>query len=285
MSLERTSSDALFQRDDDDEFGDLDLSLAVDGIPCLDLEQTFSEDNGVDDNNKTGSSKKRKYINRQKLELDYLRKKVEEMQKQLEFLESMQRNQVQNGSQWKDEAKEQQRHAHEAMLENVRLKTAIQEELTFAESLAGIVQKRPKVLTLLTTKDDHWKEYKIACSDANGRRAAFSEIADREYHKVLRSLLFHGHHHDDQFTVKNTVKKSTTVKYFDDDGESPGIAIESFNRLQFQHVHFRMLGFAIWRFMNGDANRVVAPKNDENPHAKNAVDMFQVYGVVIIYFK
>ncbi|OQS05584.1 hypothetical protein THRCLA_02314 [Thraustotheca clavata] len=190
-----------------------------------------------------GNPKKRKYINHQKLELDYLRKKVEEMEKQMKILGSMQQEQVVSGTQWKDMAQEQRYQMQLAMMENARLKAALQDELTFAETLAGIVQKRPKVLQLPTTKDHNWKEFKLV-ADATERSAAFTAIADREYNKVLNMYL------QRQIQENHTIK-STTVKYLDD-GANPGIVIESFNRLAFPHVPFRMIGQAIWSFLNAD---------------------------------
>ncbi|OQR93965.1 hypothetical protein ACHHYP_02003 [Achlya hypogyna] len=190
-----------------------------------------------------GGAKKRKYVNHQKLELDYLRKKVEEMEKQMEILGSMQTAQVMGGTQWKDMAKEQQLQMQLAVMENARLKAALQDELRFAETLAGIVQKRPKVLELPTTKDSTWREFKLV-ADAAERATAFTAIADREYNKVLNLYLAR------QIQETHTVK-STTVKYLDD-GVAPGIVIESFNRLAFNLVPFRMLGHAIWSFLNAD---------------------------------
>ncbi|KDO18248.1 hypothetical protein SPRG_16369 [Saprolegnia parasitica CBS 223.65] len=190
-----------------------------------------------------GQPRKRKYVNHQKLELDYLRKKVEEMEKQMAILGSMQTETVLAGAQWQDMAKDQQLQMQLAIMENARLKAALQDELAFAETLAGIVQKRPKVLQLPTTKDSNWQEFKLV-ADATERAAAFTAIADREYNKVLNLYL------QRQLHETHTVK-STTVKYLDD-GVRPGIVIESFNRLAFAHVPFRMLGHAIWSFLNAD---------------------------------
>ncbi|CAK4124396.1 unnamed protein product [Aphanomyces euteiches] len=231
------------------DFNDLVMGSMGDAAATVSLDHVLSEDS-LDDSSST-SGKKRKYVNRQKLELEYLREKVEALQKQMEILGSMQTNQQQTGSEWKDLAAEQKMQTQMAFLENARLRAALQEELAFAETLAGIVRKKPKVLDLPTTKDLQWREFKLV-DDPEDRAVAFSAIPDREYNKVINTLL----QRDADTASKKTVK-STTVKYLDD-GVVPGIVIESFNRLTFPGVHFHILGFALWSFINGDIGDVTA---------------------------
>ncbi|ETW10287.1 hypothetical protein H310_00629 [Aphanomyces invadans] len=247
--------DSAFMHDEKTVFDFNDLVLGSMG-DAAGLENVLSEES-LDDGSSSsttsgGLGKKRKYVNRQKLELEYLRDTVDALQKQMDFLGNMQANQLQSGSEWKDLAAEQQMQTQLAFMENARLRAALQEELAFAETLAGIVRKKPRVLDLPSTASNALRDFKLV-ADVEARHTAIHAIADREYNKVLHSIL-QSESADRSSPAAQTVK-STTVKYLDD-GVVPGIVIESFNRLMFPHVPHHILGYALWSFLNGDIGDV-----------------------------
>ncbi|ETV82821.1 hypothetical protein H257_04601 [Aphanomyces astaci] len=273
--------DSAFMHEEKTEFDFNDLVLGSMG-DAAGLENVLSEDS-LDDGSSSSSTtaaglgKKRKYVNRQKLELEYLRDTVDALQKQMDFLGNMQANQQQTGSEWKDLAAEQQLQAQLAFVENARLRTALQEELAFAETLAGIVRKKPKVLDLPSTSNNAWRDFKLV-ADIEARNTAIHAIADREYNKVLHNVLQSDAADSTSPSTAHQTVKSTTVKYLDD-GIVPGIVIESFNRLMFPHVPFHILGHALWSFLNGDIGDV------SHAASGSSFDQLDSVGDDVVYMK
>ena len=89
--------------------------------------------------------KKRKFVNRKKLELDFLREKVCTLQTHLSVLQNVKKMEYENGSEWEQLAREQAKLRHDACAENAELKATLEEQLEIAEALQVLIAKKPRV--------------------------------------------------------------------------------------------------------------------------------------------
>ncbi|OQR81361.1 hypothetical protein THRCLA_11801 [Thraustotheca clavata] len=119
---------------------------------------------------------------RQKDELEYLKKAVDELQEQLHRLNQVHELQdiLRPPTYWEKLAKDECKKQIEVVNENRRLKRAIEEQVEFAESLANLVHKKPRLELFSTAESDAWKHFRLV-KDPETRYAAFHAITDRDY--------------------------------------------------------------------------------------------------------
>ncbi|KAF1331680.1 hypothetical protein FI667_g4022, partial [Globisporangium splendens] len=115
-------------------------------------QQTASEEDNDDDGESlrsaslsSSSARVNPYKNRQKLELEYLKAKVRELEKELRRVEQdNQERLVEEGdSIWQRIAQQQSIERQKALSENAKLKQQLQEQIKFSKSLEKIIRKRP----------------------------------------------------------------------------------------------------------------------------------------------
>ncbi|OQR97492.1 hypothetical protein THRCLA_06928 [Thraustotheca clavata] len=90
---------------------------------------------------------------------------------------------------WAGIAKQELLTKTEALQENAHLRSEVDRQMTFVESMMALLRKRP--LLPVEGKDSHmaeWKQFKLAASQ-NLRIAAIHAIADREYSKQQSAFL------------------------------------------------------------------------------------------------
>ncbi|OQR81362.1 hypothetical protein THRCLA_11802 [Thraustotheca clavata] len=133
---------------------------------------------------------------RQAAELAYLKTTVDELQARLQQLNQAKELQeiMMPPSRWERLAKEERRRQMEASQENRRLKAALEEQVLFAESLAKLVHKKPRLQLYSTEPSEAWKQYKLV-SDPALRTAAFHAIVDRDY-AITTSVFIQARIHD-----------------------------------------------------------------------------------------
>ncbi|KDO23304.1 hypothetical protein SPRG_11618 [Saprolegnia parasitica CBS 223.65] len=128
-----------------------------------------------------------RHVRRQQEELAYLRDKITELHSVLEvlMLDKEVEEAVRPPGQWKQLAQNERKRQHDALAENERLKAAVQEQVHFAESLASLLRKKPRLCLFPTDPRDQWRELHLV-REPSARRDAFHAIVDREY-KLLNS--------------------------------------------------------------------------------------------------
>ncbi|OQR82610.1 hypothetical protein ACHHYP_15696 [Achlya hypogyna] len=131
-----------------------------------------------------------RHVRRQQEELAYLKAKIAELNGVLEVL--MLNKEVEEAvrppCRWKSLAQSERMRQQEALHENERLKLAVQEQVQFAESLAGLIRKKPRLCVYPTDPADQWKELRLV-ADPAARHAAFHAIADREYRMLTSAFI------------------------------------------------------------------------------------------------
>ncbi|OQR82632.1 hypothetical protein ACHHYP_15701 [Achlya hypogyna] len=127
---------------------------------------------------------------KQRNELAYLKQKVEELQSNLQGITQAKALQdiLHPPSKWEKLAKDELRREQEAVLENARLKEALEEQVQFAECLVNIVQKKSRVALNSGEAQDQWKLLKLVAAP-EARDAAYHAIVDREYSKFNSAFI------------------------------------------------------------------------------------------------
>ncbi|OQS08026.1 hypothetical protein THRCLA_00003, partial [Thraustotheca clavata] len=103
------------------------------------------------------STRKRRFTDKPKEELQYLRAKQFELAKQLQQLKSNTQLLCTKDS-WKTRAIDQAQQAHRSRQENSRLKKLVEEQLKVIQALERIVNKKPRLLSFPTSADSLWKQ-------------------------------------------------------------------------------------------------------------------------------
>lgn len=93
------------------------------------------------------SSRANPYKNRQKLELEYLKAKVRELEKELRRLEQENDEKLVGvgDSVWRRVAQQQSIERQKALSENAKLKHQLEEQIKFSKSLKKVIRKRPNL--------------------------------------------------------------------------------------------------------------------------------------------
>ncbi|KDO29455.1 hypothetical protein SPRG_05993 [Saprolegnia parasitica CBS 223.65] len=136
-----------------------------------------------------GETPQKRYRERQKRELDYLRNQVTQLTAHLSVVQSLRGHS--HDSHWEQVARTQQRGSHQAHKENARLKRALEEQLEVATVLEQLLVKRPKLAAFPTLDmvDAKLRHLPIA---ADARRASFLAIMADAYDRVDTTLLRRG---------------------------------------------------------------------------------------------
>ncbi|KDO16886.1 hypothetical protein SPRG_17476 [Saprolegnia parasitica CBS 223.65] len=109
-------------------------------------ESTSSSDETIKADASVGPySRQHRYRQRQKDERKFLRDQVESLSAQLEALRDAKATETVS-SEWETVARSQKAYAHQATLENARLKRALEDQLRLAGSLQQILSKRPRLM-------------------------------------------------------------------------------------------------------------------------------------------
>ncbi|EQC35764.1 hypothetical protein SDRG_06523 [Saprolegnia diclina VS20] len=131
---------------------------------------------------KLASQRTQRHRKKQQDELVYLKRKVDELQGQLTQLTLTQAMfPPEPDSKWKKLAKDERKRQADVLHENKRLKTAIEEQVHFAECLVEILKRRPTLDD--TAQDQQWKLLKLV-AEPRARHAAYHALVDHEYAKM-----------------------------------------------------------------------------------------------------
>jgi len=203
----------------DDLLGDIDLEIfddialdALDGEDVLlsDGQMSFSENSGVvaaessnaDTLNKINgdpikSKKKRIRTNAQE-ELAYLRKKLKELQAELDALTSVKEKEVMECSEWEAIARKQAMYSCSALKENSKLKSALKHQIKITEALERLISKKPRFAeaSILESCVENWKIRKLE-ADPIKRLQGFHAMVDETYSQL------------DTVLLKNKLKENT----------------------------------------------------------------------------
>ncbi|KDO19971.1 hypothetical protein SPRG_13076 [Saprolegnia parasitica CBS 223.65] len=135
----------------------------------------------------------KKHRLRQKDELSYLREKVTNLNSQLSMLKKIKELEGEHGSQWEQLARSQFLERQKAYQENAKLKSALEEQLKFAEALQSMIAKKPRLSFPSMLDNEEWKLSKLG-KDRDGRRHAMKMIMEKQYEQLdgilVRSGLF-----------------------------------------------------------------------------------------------
>ncbi|OQR82639.1 hypothetical protein ACHHYP_15706 [Achlya hypogyna] len=117
---------------------------------------------------------------KQRAELAYLHTKVAELQDQVRVLTESNElcAMVEPPSEWKQIAQREHKRRIRAMRENERLKASLEEQVKFAESLAAIVRKKPRLLLFPVDTGD--PDDAVLEADSTARRATAHALLDAE---------------------------------------------------------------------------------------------------------
>jgi hypothetical protein len=156
------------------------------------------------------------YQNRQKQELDYLKAKVCELERELLTLEQANDDKlarVGDAATWQRVAKQQLLEKQKSLSENARLRGELESQLKFAKSLERVIRKRPNLTAFGATHETgdavHRRRKK-----RRGAGALFhelSETCEREFQRTNEALAASG------LTGVLRDQRSIDVKVIDDD--------------------------------------------------------------------
>ncbi|KDO21997.1 hypothetical protein SPRG_12856 [Saprolegnia parasitica CBS 223.65] len=147
-----------------------------------------------------------------KAEIEYLRTKEKSLRRQLKHMHENQAKQA-ISSAWKGRAIQQARCAQRAMLENNRLKEAVETQLQFVEAFERVLEKQPKLSTFSTTHGHAlWKQAVLSTSS---RESDLELLLQGQRDKLESAWIRHRLH--DAIAQRETVQK-TFVDYSADVG-------------------------------------------------------------------
>ncbi|EQC37321.1 hypothetical protein, variant [Saprolegnia diclina VS20] len=135
-------------------------------------------------------SRQHRYRKRQKDERQFLRDQVQSLTTQLRQLRDVKTVELASSSEWQKIARTQRVHAHQATLENTRLKRALEDQLKLANTLDQLLVKRPRLLFPTLDVVD-WKFRKMP-ADPSAREASFHAMIDYAHSQVESILLQKG---------------------------------------------------------------------------------------------
>ncbi|EQC28694.1 hypothetical protein SDRG_13569 [Saprolegnia diclina VS20] len=98
---------------------------------------------------------------RQREELEFLRVRVEELEKHLGVLQQVKAIETESETPWQKLAHQMRIDKQNAVLENEKLKQELEEQIEFGKTLQAILRKRPKLSSLPTLDSDQWKLYRL----------------------------------------------------------------------------------------------------------------------------
>ncbi|OQR93507.1 hypothetical protein ACHHYP_02490 [Achlya hypogyna] len=117
---------------------------------------------------------------RQREELEYLRVKVDELQKHLTVLQQIKAVETEGETPWQKLAHQMRMDKQNALLENEKLKQELEEQIEFGKTLQTILKKRPRLTTLPTLDQDQWRLCRLV-KDPIMRAKAMNEILKQQY--------------------------------------------------------------------------------------------------------
>ncbi|OQS05410.1 hypothetical protein THRCLA_02454 [Thraustotheca clavata] len=117
---------------------------------------------------------------RQREELEYLRVKVDELRKHLTVLKQIKEIETENETPWQKLAHQMRIDKQNALLENEKLKSELQEQIEFGKTLQSILKKRPRLTTLPTLDNEQWRLYRLV-KEPVVRANAVDEILKQQY--------------------------------------------------------------------------------------------------------
>ncbi|OQR91931.1 hypothetical protein THRCLA_22425, partial [Thraustotheca clavata] len=172
---------------------DIQMSLAVEFDAFLrEVERRYLayRDRSFETHLQTRCSAYRRHVTKQQQELTFLRNTIHTKQEELQALQAKREREEATvaTTRWQQLAKGERKRHYDAMMENRRLRTAINEQLEFAEALAELIRKKPRLCVFPTDPKDQWKELKLV-SEPTARYAAFHSIVDREYAKMESAFI------------------------------------------------------------------------------------------------
>ncbi|OQR83984.1 hypothetical protein ACHHYP_14050 [Achlya hypogyna] len=139
----------------------------------------------------TSETPQRRYRQRQKRELAFLRDKVAQMTAHLAVVESLRSLEADRGSHWEKVARAQKLGCRKSQTENARLRRALQEQLQIADLLRQILTRRP-TLAAFPTMDMVDSKLRRLPIEHDARRASFLAIMADVYDRVDATLLRRG---------------------------------------------------------------------------------------------
>ncbi|OQR92828.1 hypothetical protein ACHHYP_03172 [Achlya hypogyna] len=128
-------------------------------------------------------SRQHRYRQRQKDERKFLRDQVDALTAQLESLRSAKGVMEDASSEWATIARSQRAYAHQATVENTRLKRALEDQLRLASSLQQILTKRPRLVRFPTMDPEKRKSRTMPMHPVQ-REASFHTLLDDSYARM-----------------------------------------------------------------------------------------------------
>ncbi|OQR97393.1 sporangia induced hypothetical protein [Thraustotheca clavata] len=135
-------------------------------------------------------SRQHRYRQRQKSERNTLRQQVEILESKLKALNEGKA--PREPSQWETMAQSLRASAHEATLENKRLKRALEEQIRIANSLQQILAKRPQLKSFNNMDITTDRLLRTMPRDLDARESMFHTILDATYAQVENTLATKG---------------------------------------------------------------------------------------------
>ncbi|OQR82643.1 hypothetical protein ACHHYP_15700 [Achlya hypogyna] len=123
-------------------------------------------------------------------ELAYLKSTIEDLNTRLREVQAAKEaaDAERQPTHWHALAKHERKRHLEAVAENRRLKSALEEQIEFAEALKRLMNKKPRLCLYPTDPADMWKDLKLATAP-DLRYAAFHAIADREFENLASAFV------------------------------------------------------------------------------------------------
>ncbi|TMW57011.1 hypothetical protein Poli38472_002936 [Pythium oligandrum] len=190
------------------------------------------------------------YHARQKHELEYLKSKVRELERDLLRIEQENEAKLAEDSDsiWQRMARQQNVERQKALSENVRLKELLEDQIQFARSLEKVIRKRPNLSALSGAQgsDRPTRRRKKAHTFAS-LHDEFSEDANRRYQRM--DVVFQ------DMGVLDLVKeyRSLNLKVHDKANAESDVRVEQIlvRRYPFS---FREVGQELWNFLSVGSN-------------------------------
>ena len=187
------------------------------------------------------------YRKRKKEEMTRLRGEIEVLQKQIDTLQQAKDKEAATAqlSPWEKLARAQHSRRQEVLLENSKLKLAVQEQSRFAKTLYNLIAKRPRLAIAQDTERDSWKLFKLG-KEEQSRADALHHIANREYENAVGSFIEAGLWDETQIIHDIKVSKSGFLA-------SEQLAVEAIRHQKYK-IPRNTLATMVWCLISGEVN-------------------------------
>lgn len=219
--------------------------VSLNNLPelCLEMDQSkvpLKQELGIDEEIPIKQEKKiskmaatsKRYREKQKEELEYLRKKMISLESELGTLQGRSGRKREETSSWENEARDQSMKRRKAEQDNLELKKSLESQMQFAAALKQMLAQKPNTEQLVSITLDQWKSNCLRSADSEVRLRDMHAIADREYERLSTTMLDTGLHDlTNQFEAirfnKQEVKDALEVNTLATDVTKPGFELKA----------------------------------------------------------